>query len=280
MELELEFLNYTINHKNNLDTSQASTHTLHSHFKTLKMLFKSLLFAACAVASASCTTHGTFKPPKSESFVTIELYLDRSVNLTTLDGAAALVPCRGGEIKGQFNGFVVQNLTASTERVKFDSKGGEYSVCSILFDQFPPCSSQLVNICNLTGSRLMRILCSGRTTMVSVSRLLSRAWPPMATTPCMDSAMCKSTTNISRRRALINIYFSPARTLETTIPELEWINYAMFIAEWQADFFSGIGETEIFEVNTSGRRDGQPIPALEPPTTSSSAESTPAPTPQ
>jgi hypothetical protein len=111
---------------------------------TFKMLFKSLLFAVCAVATASCTTHGTFKSPKSESFVTIELYLDRSVNLTTPDGAAALVPIRGGEIKGQFNGFVVQNLTASTERVKFDSEGGEYSVRFTLFLQYRLCSVQSV----------------------------------------------------------------------------------------------------------------------------------------
>jgi hypothetical protein len=54
----------------------------------------------------------------------------------------------------------------------------------------------------------------------------------------------------------------------------------MFIAEWQADFFSGVAETEIFMVNTGGRKDGAPIPALEPSTSSAEPTPTATPTPQ
>ncbi|KAL2810482.1 hypothetical protein BJX63DRAFT_434267 [Aspergillus granulosus] len=52
---------------------------------------------------------------------------------------------------------------------------------------------------------------------------------------------------------------------QTTIPGLEWTNYAMFVVEWMADFLTGIGEAEIFHITTGGRIDGQPIDALLPP---------------
>ncbi|KAL2848516.1 hypothetical protein BJY01DRAFT_153485 [Aspergillus pseudoustus] len=54
-------------------------------------------------------------------------------------------------------------------------------------------------------------------------------------------------------------------TFQTTIPGLEWTNYAMFVVEWMADFFTGTGEAEIFHITTDGRIDGQPIDALLPP---------------
>ncbi|KAL3450999.1 hypothetical protein BJX65DRAFT_304415 [Aspergillus insuetus] len=54
-------------------------------------------------------------------------------------------------------------------------------------------------------------------------------------------------------------------TFQTTIPGLEWTNYAMFVVEWMADFFTGRGEAEIFHITTGGRVDGKPIDALLPP---------------
>ncbi|KAL4881804.1 hypothetical protein BJY04DRAFT_217873 [Aspergillus karnatakaensis] len=54
-------------------------------------------------------------------------------------------------------------------------------------------------------------------------------------------------------------------TIQTAIEDLIWTNYAMFVVEWMADFFTGLGEAEIFHITTGGRVDGKPIPALEPP---------------
>jgi hypothetical protein len=45
-----------------------------------------------------------------------------------------------------------------------------------------------------------------------------------------------------------------------------WINYAMFVVEWQGDFNTGLADVEFFELRTGGRIDGQPIKALEPST--------------
>jgi hypothetical protein len=46
------------------------------------------------------------------------------------------------------------------------------------------------------------------------------------------------------------------------VPRLAFINYAMFIAEWTADFYTGVGHFDIYEINASGRKDGVPIAAL------------------
>ncbi|KAL4962453.1 uncharacterized protein BDV14DRAFT_106344 [Aspergillus stella-maris] len=53
--------------------------------------------------------------------------------------------------------------------------------------------------------------------------------------------------------------------LQTTIPELVWTNYATFLVEWMADFYTGTGDAEIFEINSGGRLDGKPIAGLLPP---------------
>ncbi|KAL2045871.1 hypothetical protein ABVK25_011974 [Lepraria finkii] len=53
-------------------------------------------------------------------------------------------------------------------------------------------------------------------------------------------------------------------TFETTIPSLQWTNYAMFVAEWMGSLNSGTGNAklQIFEIMSGGRRDGKPIDAL------------------
>lgn len=54
--------------------------------------------------------------------------------------------------------------------------------------------------------------------------------------------------------------------METDNEKYDWVNWAFFIVEWQAAFATGQAEFQISEVKTGGRRDGKPIPALEPPT--------------
>ncbi|KAL4939684.1 hypothetical protein BDV06DRAFT_224798 [Aspergillus oleicola] len=53
--------------------------------------------------------------------------------------------------------------------------------------------------------------------------------------------------------------------LQTTIPNLVWTNYATFLVEWMADFYTGTGEAEIFEIKSGGRLDGESIAGLLPP---------------
>ncbi|KAL4805662.1 hypothetical protein BDV18DRAFT_160567 [Aspergillus unguis] len=54
-------------------------------------------------------------------------------------------------------------------------------------------------------------------------------------------------------------------TFQTTVPGLEWINYATFLVEWLAEFNTGTGTADIFQITTGGRIDGKPIDALLPP---------------
>ncbi|KAL4785957.1 hypothetical protein BJX76DRAFT_355552 [Aspergillus varians] len=56
-------------------------------------------------------------------------------------------------------------------------------------------------------------------------------------------------------------------TFQTTILGFEWTNYATFLVEWIADFYTGTGQAEIFQITTGGRLDGKPIDALLPPGT-------------
>jgi hypothetical protein len=53
--------------------------------------------------------------------------------------------------------------------------------------------------------------------------------------------------------------------METGIEDLAWVNYAMFVGEWQSSYDTGLAKLEIFEISTGGRLDGETIPALEPP---------------
>ncbi|KAJ6785888.1 hypothetical protein PWT90_07914 [Aphanocladium album] len=54
--------------------------------------------------------------------------------------------------------------------------------------------------------------------------------------------------------------------METDNEKYDWVNWAHFIVEWQSAFATGQAEFQISQVTTGGRRDGKPIPALEPPT--------------
>ncbi|OJD12600.1 hypothetical protein ACJ73_09323 [Blastomyces percursus] len=54
-------------------------------------------------------------------------------------------------------------------------------------------------------------------------------------------------------------------TLRTTIKGLEWVNTAMFVAEWMGRYGGRGAEIEIFELTTGGRIDCDPIHAAFPP---------------
>ncbi|KAK3187469.1 hypothetical protein K4F52_003816 [Lecanicillium sp. MT-2017a] len=55
-----------------------------------------------------------------------------------------------------------------------------------------------------------------------------------------------------------------ASNLQTNVEEWDWVNWATFIVEWQGSFNTGKATFELMHVTTGGRRDGKPIPALEP----------------
>lgn len=93
------------------------------------MLPRSLLLL-CSIASAVATgacTDGIYNPPVGKSFVTVNTKVGMPYNVTTPDGIVAMVPIATGDISGQFNGHLVENLSAETERL-LNSKTGTYSV--------------------------------------------------------------------------------------------------------------------------------------------------------
>lgn len=53
--------------------------------------------------------------------------------------------------------------------------------------------------------------------------------------------------------------------METDNKKWDWVNWAFFLVEWQSTFATGTAEFQISEIKSGGRRDGKPIPALEPP---------------
>ncbi|KAH7144126.1 hypothetical protein B0J13DRAFT_622705 [Dactylonectria estremocensis] len=175
-----------------------------------------LLILACFLATV-LATDVVFKRPKSKSFVTIDYRVGWPLNTTTPSGIVALVPVRGGDIRGHFNGRIVENVTSSYEEA-LPSPSGEYTSYESQF-LFEDDSGQriLTKVVVLTTYGNMALHGFGYATLV------------------------------------------------TTIKELEWVNYAMFIAEWQAEFGTGTAEIEIFSITTGGRKDGKPIKALLPP---------------
>ncbi|KLJ06477.1 hypothetical protein EMPG_10124 [Blastomyces silverae] len=54
-------------------------------------------------------------------------------------------------------------------------------------------------------------------------------------------------------------------TLRTSIKGLEWVNTAMFVAEWHGRYGGRGADIEIFELTTGGRIDCEPIHAAFPP---------------
>ena len=84
-----------------------------------------IFFLSCvasALASPACAT-GIFKQPKAKSFLTIDMVVSIPINVTTHDGVTAMVPIVSGDLKGQFNGHLVPNLTSETERILPGSNG-------------------------------------------------------------------------------------------------------------------------------------------------------------
>ncbi|KAL5346415.1 hypothetical protein ACLOAV_008686 [Pseudogymnoascus australis] len=93
------------------------------------MIPRSLLILcsiASAVATGSCTDGGIYYPPVGTSFVTVNTKVGMPYNVTTPDGIVALVPIVTGNITGQFNGHLIPNLSAETERL-LNSNTGTYS---------------------------------------------------------------------------------------------------------------------------------------------------------
>ncbi|KAH8654202.1 hypothetical protein BGZ61DRAFT_524296 [Ilyonectria robusta] len=179
------------------------------------MLSRLLIFT-CFLASALATDR-IFNRPKGKSFITIDYRVGWPLNTTTPGGIIAMVPVWGGDIKGQFNGHIVENITSSYEKA-LPSTSGEYTSYEnqLLFE-------------NDSGQRILAKV-TGTTTYGNM--------------------------------ALHGFGYA---TLLTDIDDLDWINYEMFIAEWQADFQTGTAEIEIFSITTGGRKDGKPIKALLPP---------------
>jgi hypothetical protein len=89
-------------------------------------MYTSTIFLLGCVASAfagpACAS-GIFKQPKAKSFLTIDMVVGLPVNVSTHDGITAMVPIVSGDLKGQFNGHLVPNLTSETERILPGSNG-------------------------------------------------------------------------------------------------------------------------------------------------------------
>ncbi|OAX80714.1 hypothetical protein ACJ72_04953 [Emergomyces africanus] len=110
------------------------------------MLPKFLLTLLCSVAGA-LAADGVFKPPKGQSFLTIDYQVGFPINTTTPNGVVVTAPVWGGKIKGKFNGRIVENVTSSVEaplnggkgvytsfeaRYVFENDAGEHIVATVL----------------------------------------------------------------------------------------------------------------------------------------------------
>ncbi|EER42906.1 conserved hypothetical protein [Histoplasma capsulatum H143] len=100
----------------------------------------------CSVAGA-LAANGVFNQPKGKSFVTIEYQVGYPINTTTPAGVVATVPVLSGDIKGRFNGHIVENITSSVEayldtctgsftsfesRYLFENDAGEHIVAKVV----------------------------------------------------------------------------------------------------------------------------------------------------
>jgi hypothetical protein len=81
------------------------------------MAYKLLAVALAATGAfaTTCNATGVFRSPVAKPFVTIDWHTGFAFNTSTPWGDVAQVPIAGGEIKGQFSGFIVENVTSSTE---------------------------------------------------------------------------------------------------------------------------------------------------------------------
>lgn len=91
-------------------------------FPRVPNMLSRLLTFACLLATV-LATDGVFKRPKGKSFVTIDYRVGWPLNTTTPSGIVAVVPVRGGDIKGQFNGRIVENITSSYEEALPSTSG-------------------------------------------------------------------------------------------------------------------------------------------------------------
>lgn len=94
-------------------------------------------FVASAFAAPACAT-AIYKPPKTESFMTIDMKVSYTVNVTTHEGAIGIIPIVSGNLTGKFNGHLVPNLSSATERLLPGSDGANsvstaYQAGCILF---------------------------------------------------------------------------------------------------------------------------------------------------
>lgn len=85
---------------------------------------------ATILASPVCAT-GVYKPPKAQSFVTVDLWVGLPSNVTTHDGPIAVIPLPSGTVQGKFNGNLTNGLSY-TERVLPGSTGPKSVSLNIL----------------------------------------------------------------------------------------------------------------------------------------------------
>ncbi|OJD14855.1 hypothetical protein AJ78_04831 [Emergomyces pasteurianus Ep9510] len=181
------------------------------------MLPKFFILMCSVVAGALATDHtgGYFHQPKGKSFLTIDYQVGYPVNITTENGVVAMVPVLGGDIKGKFNGHIVENITSSFEGYLNSSTGSYTSFeARYLFE-------------NDNGDNIM--------------------------------ATVLGTTAYSK----FDLHGMGYAKLSTQTPGLEWINTAMFFAEWQGKYGGRGAQIEFFELTTGGRLDNEPIHAAK-----------------
>ncbi|OBT82617.1 hypothetical protein VE02_07969 [Pseudogymnoascus sp. 03VT05] len=179
------------------------------------MLPRSLLFL-CSIATALATgecTNGIYNPPVGKSFMTVNTKVGMPYNVTTPNGIVAMVPILTGDISGQFNGNLIANLSAETERL-LNSKNGTYSTVETrwVFD-------------NDKGDRILADM-KGLTTYSAAA-----------------------------------LHGFGTAYLSTEVEEFYWVNWELFLIEWQGSFNTGDAKFEFFQISTGGRKDGQPIPS-------------------
>ncbi|QKX63503.1 uncharacterized protein TRUGW13939_10674 [Talaromyces rugulosus] len=201
------------------------------------MLARALVIAVSAIGALAADA--VFNPPKTELFLSIAYQVGIPVNTTTPSGVVGTVPVRGGDIKGSlFNGYIVPNLTSSVEK-------------------YQPVVNNVVTTVSLPTHS------SGRLEVI-VADLSSKSYDGrfVFENSAGDRIFAEILGSTAYGKDLHGFGYAK---LETTAPCLQWINTAMFIAEWQGVFYRGSGTTvEIFHVNTGGRVDGQPIDAIPP----------------
>lgn len=83
---------------------------------------------AFAFAAGTLATKGIFHHPIAKPAFEVELLSGLPYNITVPGGDnVAIVPNRGGEVSGAFNGEIIGNLTGARETL-LPSEDGEYTV--------------------------------------------------------------------------------------------------------------------------------------------------------